>query len=361
MAITLPAPATREEVKRALDVNYTARSDAQVDRAIEAARDSVEGLLHRRFYVADETNKWDWPNFQRAYPWRIWFDEKELADVTVNVPVVTSGGNLIPASAILWGPWNYAPPFRWLELDRSQSFSFGQGSTPQQDVHIAGTYGYWIKTAPAGLLAASISSTSATAIQVSNSAALGTGDELVVDSERMLITDRAMITTSQTQQGSGVSTASMADQALAVTTGSAYNVSEVLLLDSERMLITDIAGNSLTVKRAYDGTTLATHSGATIYAPRQLTVTRGDFGTTAATHSSSAPLAIYVVPALVKELGVAESLVYLGQEIKGYAGASAAMSAPTGQQKEPVPGPGLPDLRDRCYARHGRQMRQRVV
>ena len=47
------------------------------------------------------------------------------------------------------------------------------------------------------------------------------------------------------------------------------------------MLITDIAGNNLIVKRQKSGSTLAAHTGSTIYAPRQVTITRGDLGTTA--------------------------------------------------------------------------------
>ena len=69
--------------------------------------------------------------------------------------------------------------------------------------------------------------------------------------------------------------------------GSGFNVGEVILVDSERMLIVDIAGNYLTVKRAWDGSVLAIHStGADIYTLRLLTVTRGALGTTAGTHDT---------------------------------------------------------------------------
>jgi len=61
MAIVLPAYCTRGEVRRALDVKSAAWNNAQVDRAIDAARDSVEALCHRRFYPEDTTHQWDWP------------------------------------------------------------------------------------------------------------------------------------------------------------------------------------------------------------------------------------------------------------------------------------------------------------
>lgn len=356
MAIQLPCYATREEVKRALDVQETARSNAQIDRAIEAARDDIEGLCHRRFYNVDATEYWDWPNFQRAYPWRIWFDGRELADTTSNIPVVTSNGTAIPSSAIFWGPWNYSPPFTFMELDRSKSYVFGGGSTPQREVSIAGTFGYWARTAAAGTLAAAMSDTTSTAATVSNGAAVGVGDVLIAGTERMLVQEKVMADTSQTQQGSGVSTASAADNLLAVTDGTKYSLYEELQLGSEQMLVTSITGNSLTVKRAWNGTVLATHSGASVYAARLLTVTRGDLGTTAATHSNAAALTISVVPALVKELAVAEAINHVLQETAGYARTGGTPGAAA-----PIPGGGLPDLRDRCQAQYGRKARQRVV
>lgn len=50
MAILTPVYCTRQDVKRALDVHETARSNGQVDRAVEAASRTIEGVLHRRFY-----------------------------------------------------------------------------------------------------------------------------------------------------------------------------------------------------------------------------------------------------------------------------------------------------------------------
>ena len=351
MAIQLPCYATREEVKRSLDIQETAYNDAQVDRAIDAARADVDGAMHRRFYNVITTEYWDWPNFQRAYPWRIWFDEAELADVTTNVPVVTTGGTVIPANAIFWGPWNYSPPFTFMELDRSQSYSYGVGSTPQRDVAITGTFGYWDKQASAGTLAVAISSTTATTCTVSNGAAVGVGDVLIVDSERMLVQDKAMADTTQSQQ-SGCTTEKASDNLLEVTTGSDFSPQEIIQLDAEQMLVTSITGNYLTVKRSYNGTALATHSSAEIYAARLLTITRGDLGSTAATHLINAALSIQVIPGLVKELAVAEAVNHVLQETSGYARTMAVPGA-----GNVVPGGGLPDLRDRCFTQFGRKAR----
>jgi hypothetical protein len=157
------------------------------------------------------------------------------------------------------------------------------------------------------------------------------------------------------------------DVTIAVTTGTSYAVGEILLLDSERMLIVDIAGNNLTVKRAWDGTVLAAHTGSTIYAPRRLTVTRGAVGTTAATHSNGAAITRHVVPGLIKELCVAEALNTLLQEGGGYSrvfGPGAGIIRGDGQRHSPgrvAGGVGMSDIRDAAYTAHGRKSRVRAI
>ena len=356
MAITRAAYCTRERVKQAADIKLTTHNDWQVDDAIEAAADSVDGLLHRVFYTTLATKYVDWPNFQGTYPWKIYLDAAELADVTGTVPVVTTGGSspqTIPAANLLWGPWNYAPPYTRLEIDRSTNSAFGLGSTPQRDVHITGLFGFQDVFRPAGALAASMSDTTGTVAQVTNGAAVGVGDIMLVDAERMLVTDKAMVTTAQTQQGSGVSTASKSDQLLAVTDGTKYAAQEVLLLDAERMLIVDIAGNNLSVIRGWDGTTLATHSAATVYALRELTVTRGAFGSTATTHSLAAACSVAVVPGLIRQLALAEAIVDVAQQVGAYAQVQG-----DGASKVVKIGQGLPDLRARALAQFGRTGRR---
>jgi hypothetical protein len=127
-------------------------------------------------------------------------------------------------------------------------------------------------------------------------------------------------------------------------------------LDSERMLIVDIAGNNLTVKRAWDGTVLAAHTGSSIYAPRTLTVTRGALGTTAAIHTTAAAITCHVVPGLVRELCIAEATNLLLQGASGYARTIGA-----GDYTKESSGTGLANLRDQVYAAYGRKSRIRAA
>lgn len=353
MAITRVCYVTREEVADAMDVKLSARNSLQIDISIEAGSEAVEGKTHRHFYPLITTKYVDWPNYQSTAPWKIYLDAAELADVTTIVPTVTSGGNLIDPTTIFWGSPRYAPPYTYLELNRASSSNFGQGDTPQRDVAITGIFGHKNQTTPAGALGLAMADTTSTTAQVTNSAAVGVGDNVLVDSERLLVMDRAMVSTGQTQ-ASGLTTAQASDVSLTPSGGTFY-VGETLLLDSERVLITDI-GATLTVIRGWHGTVLAAHTGATIYAPRLLTVERGALGTTAATHLIGAIANRAVYPGLVKQMSLAEALVDMRQRPAGWAVVQGA-----NQAKVANIGAGLPDLRDRCYTSFGRKARTRAV
>jgi hypothetical protein len=355
MAVARVCYCTRNDVKAALDFHETARANAQVDRAIQSAADLIEGELHRVFYPNDTTFKWDWPNYQYSAPWRLWFDQWDLIAATqVQSPV----GTTIPIGNVIFYPPNRRPgwPYTRLELDRSTVSAFGAGPTPQLSIAVTGTWGFTNATDPAGQLAAAITTTSAISITVSDASQLGVGDLVYADTERMLVTEQAAVSTGQTNVVGGTA-ASAADVAIDVTDGTQIHLGEVLLLDSERMLITDITGNVATVKRAWDGTVLTTHTaGSTLYAYRQLTVLRGQLGTTAATHLINAPLSRHRPPSLVRDLSLAEAANQVLQETSGYArivgGADTAM---------PAPGQALADKWDECRTTYGRKTRSRAV
>ena len=348
---------TRENVKRALDSAETARNNAQVDRAIEASSRSIDGyapgggFLRRRFYPEIDTRYFDWPNTQGAPAWRLYLGAHEL----LSVSALTAGGVAISAADYFLEPANYGPPYTRVEVDLSSTSGFDSGSTHQRAIAIAGVFGHCDDQEPAGLLAEALDA-SETGVDVTDSAAIGVGDLIKVGSERMIVTEKTMITTGQTVQTTAL-TASMANVTVNVTTGSAYNIDETILIDSERMLIVDIAGNALTVKRQWDGSALAAHSvGATIYAPRTLTVTRGVLGTTAAAHDTAAAINRHLVPGLVQELCVAESLVRLLQAGSGY-----ARTVGSGEGERESSGRGLKDLRDMAWQAYGRKIRNGAV
>lgn len=349
--ITRVCYCTREQVKAALDVAATAYADTRVDRAIESASDDVDGLCHRRFWPQTGTRYFSWPDSQSPTSWRIWLD----ADEAVSVSALVSGGVTIGSGDYFLEPANSGPPYTHLEVDLASSSAFGSGSTHQRAVAVTGVFaGCPAAEAAAGATAEGLDA-SETGVDVTDSAGVGVGDLVRVDSERMLVTGKTMLTTGQVL-GSPALTASAANVSLTVTTGSAYSPGETVLLDSERMLVLDVAGNVLTVRRAYDGSVLAAHTGSTIYAPRTLTVVRGFAGTTAATHSTSAAVVRHAAPGLVRDLALAYALNQVLQESAGY-----ARVAGQGDNAREFTGRGVKDIEADCYQRHGRKARTRAV
>lgn len=348
----LPWYCTREDVKSALDYKETARNNPQVDRAIDAASRSIEDLTNRRFYCDTGTRYFDWPTTQYSRSWRLWFDKYEAVSVS---QVSNRGGSTIDPSQYFLEPSD-GPPFTRLELDISvlNSAVFGGATTFQRAIMIQGVFGYRDDRAPAGTVATTASA-SATTLDVTDSSQVGTGTLLIGTAERVFVSDRAMLATTCTLSSN--LTASMAANAIAVSNGALVARGEVIMVDAEKMLVVEIAGNTLVVLRAWDGSTLATHtSTAVLYCPRRLTVVRGVGGTTAVSQVGGVALERQVYPALIKELAIAESIGLLLQESAGYGRVVGA-----GDNARESTGKGLVDLRCRVETAHGKLMRVATV
>lgn len=353
--MTAPWYATREEIKAELDVKETARSNARIDRALADATESVHGLCHRVFYPTVATRKFDWPPRAGATPWILRLDSNELISVTS----LTSGGTTIAASDYLLRRADDLdePPYTRIEVNLGSDASFGGGDTYQQDIVVTGLFGYRNDETSAGTITEALDA-SETGIDVdaATSAAVGVGSLLRIDSERVIVTARAQLDTGQTLGGSGLTNINNS-VSVAVQSGAVFAAGETILIDGERMRVDEIAGNTLVVTRAWDGSTIAAHAvGAAIYAPRTLTVERGALGTTAATHNTAATVYRWDAPGPVRQLCVAEALTDLLQGRSGY-----ARTAGTGEGERETSGRGLKDLRDRVYTSHGRKARMRSV
>lgn len=347
--------ATREDVKEAADFKQTARADRRIDRALQAATLSIHGLCHRRFYPELATRLWDWPNGQTARPWRLWLDDNELISVTS----VTSGGVLVPADTVLLEPQRYGSPYNQIQLDISKTSGFIQAGTHQQQISITGLFGYQNNETTTGTVTGALTADQTTVtVDGAASAELGVGSLIRLDDERCTVVGRRQSDTGQTLA------ADLAEKAAAVTLSvadsSGFVEGETVLVDSERMLIVDIAGDSLSVRRGWDGSTLAGHAtGAAVYAPRTLTVRRGVLGTTAATHTSGATVQRWDPPALVRQLTIAEALVTAGLESSGYS--KTARSSGSSGTERPKDNSGIDGLRVQVYDAHGRKARLRGV
>lgn len=352
--VTRPCYATREAVAKSVDIKFTARMYDAVDRAIQAASESIDAFLGRRFYVSFDTNRWDWPNYQYTYPWRLWLNQHELAGTPTLVQsgaLSSSPVTIPPANYTLW-PYD-GPPFTRLELRRDQSSTFGNNPTPQEDILITGPFGYWDRQRSVGALAAAMTDTTTGLVTIPNGNVIGVGDVLIIDTERMIVQDKAMVSTAVSWSGLG--TASAQDNLIQVPDGTKFAIGETLLSDSERLWIADIAGNTLVVKRGWDGTAIAAHTGGTLYALRQLVTTRGDLGTTATTHLINANMFTAIIPGLIRDLALGEAGAQVSEEIGAYATVQGGGAAVTGL------GVGLADKWEEAETRYARQVRKYAI
>lgn len=338
---------TRERVMAAPDIKASAYAAAAVDTACDAASRRIERLCHRIFYPAVDTRYFDWPNDQDARFGRLWLDQHELISLT---SLASPSGTAISTANVLLEPNGGGPPYTRLDLNRGTSAAFSMGNTSQQAIVVTGVFGYRNDEESAGTLAASPSSSSAT-IGVSG-ALFGVGDLLRIEDERLIVTGRSWSTSAQT----GTLASSNAAQTLAVSDGTAFVAGEELLLDGERVLVQDISGNNLTVRRAWSGTTLAAHTGATIYYSRTLTVARGACGTTAAGHGISTAVYRWVPPSGVRQLATAYAIDQFFQEGAGY-----ARTIGSGENERAMSGRAIVNLEDAVYGQYGRKARTRAV
>lgn len=337
---------TREAIKRALQATGpAARDDSRVDACILAASRDAEGLTHRTFYPWSGTRYFDWPDRSQGSTFRLWLGGSEIYSLTT----LTAGGTAI--TDYFLEPNRYGPPYDRIEVNRSTVGSFTTGSTAQRDIAATGVFcGGPVRDLAAATLASGINA-SDTGLTVSNGAQVGVGSLLLIDSERLQVTARSPATTTATTTAQLSN--SKAETTVPVSSGALVGVGEVITIDSERMLVLDIAGNNLTVQRAWDGTVLATHlTSSTVYASRALIVTRGACGTVAATHSTSATISAFQYPSLLQEYVSAAAMVMLEQGSAAYA--RVAGSADNAQQATERPLTVLGQRLARVLGRTGR-------
>lgn len=385
MSIYRVAYCNRYEPMRALDFAPGVDVISAVDRALTDVAENIDGNLHRVFYPSDDTRFRDWPSQggtgggQYADPWRYWLDEDDM----VCLNSLVSGGVTIGLDQVFPQPWDNPrkgrPYFTRIELDRATNAQFGNNSqTPQNNIAMGATWGYGADADPAGQLAADVGTGDDT-VTVTNGAKAGPGDLVVLGygrgdaplpsaagnhagdiqpyvGERVLITGVAAVATGLTQSGAGVTSDLDNDQQLQWAGSGALNPGEMITLDSEDMLVEKIVGGVATVRRAFNGSTLATHSGAVIWAWRQWEVLRAQLGTTAVTASAGAAVNRHRVPSQVRSLAIAEVENQLLQEGSGY-----ARTVGSGESAHAAPGVGLADKWAECRTRHGRKARQRAV
>jgi hypothetical protein len=350
---------SRESVKTALDEAETARSNAQIDDAILSGARDVEGLCNRPEYAFAPvlaTRYYDYPSrTSRAPSWRLRFEDGATL-ISASAVTTDNGDTTLTAGQYFLTPVN-SPPYTGLDIDLSGSGSFSSGDTYQRATGITGIWGWTNDNIAIGALTGTLAaSTTATASMTWTTARFGVGDILLIGTERMVITERTFVDSTQNLQTSV--TASEADVTIAVTDGTAFAVDEIILIGAERMRVIDIAGNNLIVKRAQDGSQLDDHTAMTddIYALTGVELDRAQLGTTLAAHSAADVVYRWKPPPLLASLNRAYALNTLLQERSGY-----ARVAGTGENAREFTGRGIAALEADVRRVFGLKARHRAI
>lgn len=337
---------TREKVQKTLDQADAPRLNSVIDDACRSAAREVEGLCHRQFYP--------WTGTRYPEPYHVagrvlWLNTRELEVCTLTA-VVVDGTTLVAGTDYYLD--GGSAPYTALRLYDGSSRSWS--TTPRGNA-LTGTFGGSDGTADAGALAAAITTTSAVQMTVTNSAAVGVGDLVLVDTERVVVVDKTLVTTTATVTGTVA--AESAVTTIPVSSGALVNAGEMILVGAERMYVEDIAGNNLIVKRAQNASVLAAHAAAdVVYAPRLCQIRRAAAGTTAATHLIAAALIRNLPPSQVVDVAAGLAMNYSEQGKSAYGRLSGA-----GDNRRAAGGTGvtagLAAAKDALYTSYGRKGR----
>lgn len=343
---------TREQVMAAPDIKASAYASSTIDASISSSSRLVDRLCHvqdNNFVPWTGSKSFPYPNAQNASIGTLWLDKHRL----ISLSAFTSGGVTVAPANVFLEPSASGPPYNRIEINRATSSALAMNSgTAQRSLVLTGVWGERIDESTNSLftLNGAVNS-SVTSLGVILTP-IFVGDVLRIDSERMIVTEKAWVSSSLT----GSLAASNAAQSLTVSDGTVFAPGEELIIDAERVLVLAVTGNILTVQRAVGGSTLAAHTTSLIYWPRSPTVVRGALGTTAASHLSNAQVYRHAAPAPINELALAYSLDSFFQKRSGY-----ARTIGSGDAERMAVGGGIKRLEERVIGMYGRSARVRAV
>ena len=321
--------ASREAVKRAVRSNGN-ENDEALDRLIEAASRDVDNMTRRFFIPKTQTRVFRWPG-RYGNGDILWMDADLISVSTLQTKAQDSSPTTISSSDYFLEPVNDAPPYNRIEIDISSTASFEAGDTSQRSISVAGSWGFSNDTVSVGTVSSGLSS-DATATEFvcsngSNTSGINVGDTLLIESEQLFVTEKTAAALASIQ----LNGARDADKAQnLIVDGGTHGISngEIIRVDDEEMFVRGSTTTTLTVERAYNGTTLASHiDDSAVHIFRTLTVTRGVNGTTGATHADSTAVSAYRAPAPIRELTMAMAIAAYTQEAAAWGRAIGAGDA----------------------------------
>lgn len=283
MIISSPFYIGLEELKSFLDVKTDTKND-RYKLLVAAISRFIENHTGRKFYPTTEARYFDWES-----PREVIFRRDDL--LSVSALHDGSADKVVDISYLLYEEKNY-PPYRKIILEPTMD-SFFYDNYKEQSIKITGDWGYCDTVVDTGITCPDLSS-GATSMAVSNGSKIDIGWLLLIDSERIFVQD-----ISESDSGEDTS-GSVEDYTIDIPVGtpSAFHVGEILRINDENMKVKRINASSVSVERAYDGTTPVSHSsGVDVYVYRTFTIEGAQHGSTPASHTIGATISRYVPPA----------------------------------------------------------------
>lgn len=311
---------TRQDIKLRGPKIEGSEYDFIVDQQIDATSRKIEKECGGRIFIPKtQTRLFRWPPELRADRSTILWLDFDLLSVSA---ILAQAQDLTPVavSSYFLEPVNQ-PPYNRIEIDLSSSSYFGSGATPQRSISVAGSWGYTNATKSGGTCVSGLSSSaSAVSMVCSNGFLIEVGNMLLIESEQVFVSDKTGAILGSIQLSSGATTQDMADNVVTTNSAHGVNAREVIRFDSEEMFVIAVPSTTtLSVIRAWNKTTLATHSAATaLHVFRTLTIVRAQNGTTAATHADTTAVSVYTPPSDIVSLCIADVLASMQQEIASW-------------------------------------------
>ena len=310
---------SREALKQAAHISG-ADLDSQVDRIIEAVSAELERQTHRLFYPKTQTRTYRWPPRGPGPTSHLWLDQDLIAVTSLKTKAQDASPTTIASTDYFLEPANEAPPYDRIEIDSSSAAAFESGSTPQRSIEVVGRWGYREDTKTGGTVASGLASdAAATSMVCSNGSLIDVGNMLLIQSESIYVSNRSFAALGSVLVDDAAIAADVADVSITLDASHGVLKGETMRLDSEEMYVEAVSGTVVTVKRAWNGTVLATHANDTaVHINRTLTIVRAQNGTTGAVHADATAVSVYTPPADIVSLALAEAIAVWHQEGSGW-------------------------------------------
>lgn len=266
----------------------SAIKNARIDALIEKTSRFVDKYCDRFFYPKLEERFFDYQ------------DNKELLLDCDLLSVTTlyhdRKNSTIDSGDIILYPLD-GPPYHKVFVDPTADF-LTYTDFPERALAIDGVFGYCEDKEDTGVVLSAGIDANDTEMLIDDGSLIEVGWTLLIDDEQIFVKDDDVID-STAKTAEAVDTY---EKGIDANDGTLLKKGEIIRIDSEDMLIESIATDTLTVARAYNGTTAAEHiTGADIYVFRKFTIEREKNGTTKEAHTTSDVIYKYVPPLPIQQ------------------------------------------------------------